>query len=107
MKRKRLTLNRLKDLCNEYLERVDASVRITEIYRTRYRSHEYEGGAAFFNLKMQEPESEHYYWVHIFYPLSYLEDEINKGHKMIFKERYRHSGMEGEFDISQYPSPHN
>lgn len=97
----RLTLNKLKELCNEYLENVEASTRITEIYKTHYRSHDYEGGAAHFNLKMQENGSDNYCWVHIFYPLKYIEYELNKGNNLIFKPKYKDVFMDGEFDLSR------
>jgi hypothetical protein len=98
----RLTRKKLMDLCNEYLESVEADVRVTELYRTRYTIDQYEGGAAYFNLKIQSGDSPFYCWVHIFYPLKYIEHEINEGSRLIFKPKHNNVYMDGEFDISRY-----
>lgn len=97
---KRLTLKGLLSLCNEALKRVEIDLDATEIYRTRYRSHEYEGGAAFFNVKLQVKESPHYVWVHIFYPLSYIQQELNNGSRILFKASRLGGIQDAEFDLS-------
>lgn len=79
---------------------VEANFRVSTIQRTYYRGHEYEAGASFYIVRFQDMKGEEILGTsNIFYPISYLQKELNNGYELYLKLS-RFGGLDdSEFDI--------
>lgn len=97
----RVTIKYLIAECNKILERLECDHRVVEIYRTYHRKTDYEAGAAYFIVKYGDKEGNSWglpgMYGYIFYPISYLQKELNNGYEL-----YYDSGKFGMISGSQF-----
>lgn len=83
----RITLQYLKEWLQKEFDRLGIDLQVKAIHRTNCRPTEYESGAAYYILRVGEKDVESLFTiiVYVFYPLSYLQKELNNGHELFFQ----------------------
>lgn len=81
----RLTAKRLIEWLNNEFERFEINEwTVTDVYRTRYRNHEYEAGACKLIISFESKSNNKNRGTFLcFYSIAELKEHMNMGYKMI------------------------
>lgn len=87
----RVTQKYILSECNRLLEKFEIDYVAYEIYKTRYRGHDYEGGASHFNIRVAPKNVAHTpsnsCTIFVFYPIYALQDYLNNGYRFTLELR--------------------
>lgn len=81
----RITKKKLIKLTQEALDRVEMPFEVTSIDRSRFRSHEYEGGAWHWKANIKHKTEGYDFELYSYLPFSEFEDRINEGYRLVIK----------------------
>lgn len=90
----RVTKRYIENWVNAKMVELEIPFCVKEVYKTRYTQDQYEGGASHFNISLHQiNESERNPMLplvnfYIFYPMWYMQQELNSGYEFYFKPKY-------------------
>lgn len=93
----RITQRYLKEWLVKEFERLKIEYPIGEIYRTHCTQNQYECGAAYFIIKFGEFPC--LGSIFIFYPISYLQEELNNGYELFLELKSQYSLSDAQINI--------
>lgn len=104
----RVTQKYLLSECNRIFKKLEIEVTAIDITKTYYRTNDYEGGAAHFIVTCGDAEGKPLplpLRLNIYYPIWYLQKELNNGYELYLKLKDNNFLFGAEFDIRQPLTP--
>jgi len=97
----RITLRYLKDALQKEFDQLEVEWKADEIFRTYLRQSEYESGAAHYiiNIIPKNGDATIKTQVYVFYPLYYLQKELNNGYELFWQPKDDKYISESELNI--------
>lgn len=106
----RVTLQYLKETLQKEFDRLEIEWVAHEIHKTHFRQNDYESGAVHYIINIYPKKYANdkvRAQVYIFYPIHYLQKELNEGYELYFKPRQERYLNESELDIRKKLNPDN